>query len=238
MSPSPHKVIAVIPARGGSKGVPFKNMRPLNGTPLIGHTIKAAKESRFIDKIWISSDDEKILEYSHEQGGDTSYPRPAHLGNDETTITEVMDDLLQHRREEINDQDLIVLLQPTSPLRTSQDIDQAFDLYLEKKTTTLVSVSRMKEHPYKSLTQHEASWNFLASPPNHLSRRQDYPNAYFTINGAIYITTIRHFKEKRLFVVEGTTTLFEMPSEKSVDIDTEADFQLAEILFKLSTDLV
>jgi N-acylneuraminate cytidylyltransferase len=215
-------VLALIPARGGSKGLPGKNTMPLGGRPLIQWTIEAARGSRFVDRVVLSSDDETIIGIAARCGCEVPFRRPAALASD----TAAMIDVALHALEAVPGHGVLVLLQPTSPLRTSADIDAACELFAGSGAPSCVSVSPAEQSPY---------WMYglgvrgellpILEPPEGVARRQDLPPVY-VLNGAIYVADVAALKRSRSFVTRGTVG-YTMPAERSIDIDTAADFEAA-----------
>ncbi len=211
-------VLALIPARGGSKGLPGKNIFNVAGRPLIDWTIAAARESRYIDRVVLSSDDDEIVSVARNSGCDVPFKRPAELASDTASTL----DVVLHALREIPGFDILVLLQPTSPQRTSADIDAACELYVDTGSESCVSVKEAEESPY---------WMFSLSPEKMLDpvvpplpnifRRQDLPVTY-VLNGAIYIAGVNQLMRNRTFIMSKTAA-YVMPKERSIDIDTMAD---------------
>lgn len=213
------KVLGVIPARGGSKGVPRKNIRKVAGKPLIAYTIEVALHSRYLDKIIVSSEDAEILEVAKEWGSEFLV-RPAEFAQDDTPSI----DPVLHTIENYPGYDYVVVLQPTSPLRTTQDIDTAINHCLLLKAPSCVSVCESQETPY---------WMFTLGPDMKLaplipaqlpSRRQYLPQAYL-LNGAVYVAEIEWLVLKRDFISDQTVA-YVMPIERSLDIDTQIDLDV------------
>lgn len=218
------RVLAVVPARGGSKGVPNKNVRQLVGRPLLAWTLDAAAGSRYLDKVVVSSDDPTIIEMTRKLGGDAPFVRPAALARDETPGIEP----ILHALQMLPGYDLIVVLQPTSPLRQAIDIDGCLERLIEMRATTCVAVTEAHNHPYWTyLTDRsERLVPFVKVAPNAALRRQDLPRA-LTVNGAVYVSTVASLLAQRSFLQEDTVA-YEMPAERSLDIDTLEDFAVAE----------
>ena len=218
-------MLAVIPARGGSKGIPNKNIVPLLDKPLINWTIEAARSSRYIDQLILSSDDERICAVAEAAGCDVPFLRPAELATDDAKTIDVVLDVINR----ISGFDLVVVLQPTSPLREASDIDNCLELLIAKGAATAVSVSEARDHPFLvySMAADSRLDAFLKIDPNVSMRRQDLPPAY-SLNGAIYIAEIDWLIESRSFV--STETLgYLMSRETSVDIDEPSDLERARI---------
>ena len=212
------KVLAVIPARGGSKGVPRKNIRKVAGRPLIAYTIEVALNSSYLDKIIVSSEDEEILSVAKECGAEILV-RPAELAQDDTPGIEPV----LHAIDVCAGYDYVVLLQPTSPLRTAQDIEAAIDQCMAHKAPSCVSVCESQETPH---------WMYAFGPDMKLTplmpgytrtRRQDLPPAYL-LNGAVYVAEIEWLVLKKDFLSKDTVA-YVMPVDRSLDIDTENDLQ-------------
>ncbi|QCU90468.1 cytidylyltransferase domain-containing protein [Thiomicrorhabdus sediminis] len=229
------KVLGLIPARGGSKGIPKKNLYPIMGKPLLQYSFEAVKKSRFITDVMMSTEDSDIMNFANIWGVDTRYKRPDELATDSATTIDVVLHALDWLEEIGELPDLLILLQPTSPLRTEYEIDGAIEQFLESGCDSLVSVHKMLEHPYKCMQVKDDGWEFLAKPASYVSRRQDYKNDYFAINGALYVVTPSFLREKRNFVVEGLTELYEISSIKGTDVDELADIFQVEAYLKMAS---
>lgn len=220
-------VLAVVTARGGSKGLPGKNLRPMAGRPLIGWTIAAARASARVDRLILSSDDPDIMAVADELGCEVPFRRPPELAGDAAGSMEVVLDAL----DRTPGHDLVVLLQPTSPLRTAADIDGALERMIACAAPACVSVTEAPIHPW--LVYGEGADGRLkpfAAPPAGASlRRQDLPTAW-TLNGAVYVADVEWLRRERTFVKAGSTAFWPMPPERSIDIDTLEDFEAAERL--------
>lgn len=223
------KVLSIIPARGGSKGLPGKNIICLNEKPLIAHTIEASLKSKYITKTVVSSDDDKILEVSKNFGSDI-LKRPDELALDTTSSEPV----ITHALESIKDAktyDYVILLQPTSPLRTENDIDEAIEELLKQNATALISTVKVDNKILKAFKNNELG--FLEGISNNefpFMRRQDLPQVYMP-NGAIYICYVKEFlKNQKLFTLK--TISYEMSEDKSIDVDFKEDLDRIFMLMK------
>lgn len=217
------RVLAVITARGGSRGLPGKNIRPLAGRPLIGWTIAAAHESALIDRTVLSTDDPAIADAARRCNCEVPFMRDAALAADDTSSIDVMLDVL----DRIPGYDIAVLLQPTSPLRTARDIDDAIRACVSSAAPSCVSVCEAEESPYWMYRlEADGRMNPLLASPNNARRRQDLP-AVHVLNGAVYVARVDVLRRERAFVVAGTVG-YPMPKERSVDIDLEQDLLVAE----------
>lgn len=213
------QVLAVIPARGGSKGVPGKNIRLIGNKPLIAWSIEAAKTSRLIDRVILSSDDLEIMNVARSFGCEVPFVRDASLAQDDTPTVDVVLDAV----ERCPGFDWIVLLQPTSPLRTAEDIDNAIEFCVQHNASACVSVSLSQESPYWMFTLEKGSKLQPLMPDSMLTRRQDLPPTY-SLNGAVYVAHTEWFKQHKKFI-SPSTVAYEMPTQRSMDLDTESDFQ-------------
>ncbi len=219
-------VLAFIPARGGSKGVPRKNIRDVAGKPLIAWTIAAARKSVYIDRLILSSDDPEIIRVAGEWGCEAPFVRPAELARDDTPGIDPVLHALGALPEKY---DYVVLLQPTSPLRAAQDIDGCIEHCLAARADACVTVTAPDKSPYWMYTLGDrGEMRPLIEAAGHFARRQDLP-AVYALNGAVYVAGTRWLETARSFVAEGTLA-FVMPKERSLDIDSEADLLLAGLL--------
>jgi N-acylneuraminate cytidylyltransferase len=218
------RVLGLIPARGGSKGVPGKNIRPLGGKPLIAWTIDAAKGCGAIDRLVLSSDDPQIIRVATQHGCEAPFVRSAELASDTAPTMDVVLDAL----ERCPGFDMVVLLQPTSPLRTSEDISQALDLCVRSHAPACVSVAPAAESPYWMYTLGPRSQMKPLLPVTGFTRRQDLPSVY-SLNGAIYVADAGWLKRTRSFLTEETVA-YVMPAERSADVDTESDLVQLQFL--------
>lgn len=218
-------ILGLIAARGGSKGLPRKNVLPVCGRPLIGWTIDAATQSSLLDRVVLSSDDAEIIDVAAELGCEVPYRRDAALASDTATSIDVVIDCLQR----LSGYDYVVLLQPTSPLRSAEDIDAAIRHCLDNSAPACVSLSEAQESPYWMylLTEGGAVCPLL---DGSYSRRQDLPPVY-VLNGAVYVAQAHWLLESHSFL-SAETVGYVMPSERSLDIDTAADFDLLKTLLK------
>jgi CMP-N,N'-diacetyllegionaminic acid synthase len=219
--------LAIIPARGGSKRLPRKNLLDLCGKPLIAWSIEAALKSKYISKVIVSSDDEEILNIAKEYKADF-IKRPDELASDTATTF----DALKHTLENVEKYDYVVLLQPTSPLRSEKHIDEAIELLKEKNADAIISVCEMEHSPLWSNTLDENldMSNFLRDEVLN-KRSQDLPK-YYRLNGAIYICKTDKLLQNKGFFLKENIYAYKMNKKHSVDIDEEIDFIIAEKLMQ------
>ena len=220
------KIMAVIPARGGSKEVPRKNLRALAGKPLIAWTIEEAHKSQYLDRIILSSEDAGIIKVAEEWGCEVPFVRPVELARDDTPGIEPVIHAIKAIREFY---DYVVLLQPTSPLRTAGDIDDCIRYCVRQGAPSCVSVTLANKHPYwMYCLDKDQILRPLMAPGHSDARRQDLPPVY-VINGAIYIAKTDYLIKEKSFI-SNDTLAYIMPAERSWDIDNETDFLLCSLL--------
>lgn len=225
------KRLCSICARGGSKGVPGKNLRPLAGIPLLSRAIGQAKQVALFEAVAVSSDSEEILSLAREGGADFAIERPAELASDEASKLPV----IQHLAESVEEQsgasfDTLVDIDVTAPLRALEDIRGAVDLMETRGVSNVITGAPARKSPYFNLVEARADGTVsLSKPPDErIVRRQDSPKCY-DMNAAVYVW--RHdifMAEPSVFYPD--TLLYEMPEERSYDIDTETDFEFVEFL--------
>ena len=222
------KFLAIIPARGGSKRLPRKNVLDLEGKPLIAWSIEAGLQSDYIDKVVVSSDDAEILAVSEKFGAEI-VKRPDALSSDSSTTF----DAIKHTIDNVEGYEYVVLLQPTSPLRSAKQIDEAIELLEAKNADAVVSVCEMEHSPLWSNTLDNSLSmdNFLSDEV--LNKRSQDLETYFRLNGAIYICKIEKLLEEKSFFLKENIFAYVMSRESSVDIDEEIDFKMARIWIKL-----
>ena len=222
------KVLGIIPARGGSKGLPRKNIRNLSGKPLIAWTIEEAKKSKYIDRLILSSEDKEIINIAKSLGCEVSFVRPSNLAEDDSHII----NSVLHAIKLLPGYDCVVLLQPTSPLRSVIDIDGSIEQRLWNSANSCVSVTEVKESPY---------WMYSLDVDNKMrpiidsknTRRQELPRLYI-LNGAVYVAQCNWILKNKTFITRETLAYF-MPIERLLDIDTELDLFFAESVIAMRT---
>jgi N-acylneuraminate cytidylyltransferase len=214
-------VLAIVPARGGSKGVPRKNLRLLGGKPLIAWTIECARQSSYIDRIILSSEDDEIMQVAAALGCDVPFRRPMDLATDDAGGMAVVD----HALRMIAGGEIIVLLQPTSPLRLPSDIDGCVEALRSGDAPACVSVVSVQHPPEHMYTLRPDRVMLRASDREVPARRQDLPD-YVAINGAVYAADRGTLLAESTFVVPGVLG-YRMPRERSIDIDAEEDWRHA-----------
>lgn len=227
------KILAIIPARGGSKGLPDKNIKPLCGKPLIGWSIEQAKLSKYIDDIFVTTDSEKIANTAKEFGIDIPFLRPAELANDTSSSIDVVEHVLSHYERKNLFFNYIVLLEPTSPLRKKNDLDTAIQLAVENETADgIISLGEVHmEHP---MIVKKVSENGKISPyidhVKKISQRQQEDKAYFPY-GVIYMIKTDIFKKERAFYTNNILPYY-IERWQNYEVDDIYDFIAIEAILK------
>jgi CMP-N,N'-diacetyllegionaminic acid synthase len=224
--------VAIVPARGGSKGVPRKNLCDVAGKPLIGWTCEAALACLLLERVIVSTDSPEIAEVALGYGVEIPFMRPAELALDDTPGIEPILHAVRWLDENQDYRpDQVVVLQPTSPLRLAEDVSNSIRLAIEKRAEAVVSVTRAKDHPY---------WTKIVDAGGRMSdflefhhpvfRRQDLPDVY-ALNGAVYVAQRKVLLERRTLFPENTYA-YVMPQDRSLDVDTLWDLHLADLILK------
>ncbi len=224
------KNLCIIPARSGSKGLPDKNIKYLYGKPLIAYTIEAAQKSGIFDEIMVSTDSQKYADISLKFGASVPFLRPNDLSSDKASSWSVVKHVVEQYASKGVEFDNIVLLQPTSPLRGADDIKKAFDYFVSKKANYVASVCEMEHSPlWANVLPEDCSLsNFINA--NNAARRQSL-QTFYRLNGAIYIINREFLLNNDNFFVDNSYAYI-MDKRKSVDIDDEYDFFMAECIMK------
>lgn len=217
-------ILAIIPARGNSKQLPRKNILSLAGKPLIAWTIEAASDSKYIDRLIISTDSKEIADVAKQYNCEVPFMRPPELATDDANSN----DVILHALDKLGDPyDILILLQPTSPLRKAEDIDHALEIMDQVEAPAVISVCKAN----KPLNWHfsvEVNGTLKPVLQKKISNRQEYESTYIP-NGALYISKTEYFKSANTFFTD-LTIAYTMSQEVSVDIDSQIDFTIAEIL--------
>lgn len=221
------KIIAVIPARGGSKRLQGKNILDFSGKPLIVWTISAALRSKYIDRVIVSTDDNEIAEISKKSGAEVPFVRPDALATEYASSIDVVIHAIEVIETTNNLFDYVVLLQPTSPLRTSLHIDEAIELLFEKEADSVISVSEAANNPlWCGVLPEDLNMTSFLDDKYKNTRSQDLPK-YYVINGAIYICEKNRLVEEKTFFLSNNVYAYPMDKLLSIDIDTREDLDLA-----------
>ena len=220
---SERKILGLIPARGGSKGIKNKNLYPFNNKPLIQWTIEAAKKSKLLDEIIVSTDDISIANFAQSMGLKVPYLRDKKLAQDNSLIIDTVLDLI----DKFNIYDDVLLLQPTSPLRIDIDIQNIINIRNEYNAMSVVSVTEAKENPALFFNIND---NYLSKSFGNQegSNRQNYKK-YYILNGALFLSSVKHLKQFKSFISKSTRP-YVMPQDRSIDIDYPIDVKWGEFL--------
>lgn len=222
------KIVALIPARGGSKGVPRKNIKLLGGKPLIEWTIQEAKKLKEIDRIIVSTDDEEIANIAISLGAEVPFLRPKNFALDNTPGV----DTALHAIKELEPFDWLLLLQPTSPFRKKKDIKGMIDFALLNNLNSAVSVNEFKINPYLIYEKDkDGIIKLFYKEKNKIFTRQEL-NPFYKVNGALYFCKRKWLLKEKSFITDHTYA-YEMPEDRSLDIDTFSDWQEAEMKIKV-----
>ena len=225
------KRIAIIPARSGSKGLKDKNIKELNGKPLIAYSIEAAIESKMFDKIFVSTDSPKYADIAIQYGADASFLRSEENSSDTAGSWDVIREVISRFKEIGEVYDEVMLLQATSPLRTAYDIVKSIELLHEKKGNAVVSLTECDHSPIwcNTLPEDKSMDKFDKEEYKDLPR-QMLPT-FYRYNGAIYLVTAKELQNKEHMLEKGCYAYI-MPQSRSIDIDTALDFMIAETIMK------
>lgn len=222
-------MLAIIPARGGSKGLPQKNIKKLNGVPLIAYTIKAAHKANCISRIILTTDSEEIAKLAVEYGAEAPFLRPKSLAGDNSLVFDAfkhaIDWLLENEGLEV---EAFAALNPTSPFRTAEDIDNAVHLFKKKRANSVISFTK-QNHPIEWSRYIDRNKQFHRIVSEEINNRQEYKESY-RFNGAVYVYKTQLIKQRLMYT--NNSYAYIMPKDRSIDIDTIEDFEYAEYLLK------
>ncbi|MEW6600336.1 MAG: acylneuraminate cytidylyltransferase family protein [Nitrospirota bacterium] len=224
-------ILCVIPARGGSKGLPGKNIKQLLGKPLIAYTIEQARKSKYIDRVIVSTEDDAIAAVSKTFGAEVPFQRPAELARDDSSMMDVLLHAVKWMEENAGFSfNILVLLHVTTPLRETDDIDRCIELLVDGKADNVFSVAEAYRNPYFNMVEVTGGNEVRLVKEGRFATRQSAPEVY-DMNASIYVWWKDTLKtEKGLFLKK--TRIYPMPRERSVDIDEPLDFRIAEMLMK------
>ena len=225
------EILALIPARGGSKGLPHKNIKLLLGKPLIAWTIEQARKNKYIDSVVVSTEDEEIAEISKKYGAQVPFIRPKELATDTAKGIAVVFHAMEAMENAGQMHDILIILQPTSPLRSLKDIDKSIELLFSKNAKAIISVCEVERHPYwENILPANRCMSDFIKKENLNKNRQEF-DIFYRLNGAIFLVYWNYIQQQKSFFGKETFAYI-MPKERSVDIDTRMDFTVAEILKK------
>jgi CMP-N,N'-diacetyllegionaminic acid synthase len=225
-----NKLLALIPARGGSKRLPRKNILDFCGKPLIAWTIEAALKSKYVDHVVVSTNDNDISNISSQYGADVRFTRPNNISQDHSTSVEVVEHALKKLEESGCHYEYVILLQPTSPFRTSIHIDAAVELLVKRNSSAIISVTKTINNPLwaNTIPENGSMDNFIQEDIKN-KRSQDLP-IFYELNGAIYLINSRKILEENTFFLKKGVFSYEMDRISSIDIDTNYDFLIASLI--------
>lgn len=228
------KNIAIIPARSGSKGLPDKNIKELNGKPLMAYSIEAALNSGCFGSVMVSTDSERYAEIAREYGAEVPFLRSEATSSDKSSSWDAVEEVLKGYEKNGKTFDTFCLMQPTSPMRTGEDVKNAYVLYKEKCAIAVLSMTEL-EHPIEWCGKLDETLRLDGFREDMKGgQRQDVGKSYRP-NGALYVVSVSEFRQNRNLYRLGSYAYI-MPKERSVDIDTEFDFRFAQFLMEVSND--
>ena len=222
------KVLAIIPARAGSKGIKDKNIIDLSGKPLIAHSIEAGLKSKYINKVVVSTDGEKIAKIAKDYGAEVPFLRPKNLATDTAKTIDCVIHCIEELKKNGEEYDYVVLLQPTQPLRQPWHIDEAFELIVKRNEDSLVSISKVKDHPVLMRTIDKNGYAINLLEGSSTKRRQEFPD-FYKVNGAIYINKINDNLNNDTSLNDNKL-VYIMDEKYDVDIDEMLDLQIARLI--------
>ena len=226
------RIIAIIPARSGSKGLKDKNIKELNGKPMMAYTIEAANSCGIFDCVHVSTDSEKYADIARKYGADVPFLRSQEMSSDTADSWDAVLEVLNRYKVLEKEFDMVTLLQPTSPIRTGEDIKNAFNIFIAKDANAVISVCE-SDHPiewYRPLLN-DNDMSAFATSEEKSGRRQD-ADTYYRMNGSIYMLNTTYLKENPRNIIRNKVYAYIMDKYSSIDIDTQFDFDIAEAVIK------
>jgi CMP-N-acetylneuraminic acid synthetase len=223
-------ILGLIPARGGSKGIKNKNIKKVNGKPLIAHAIECGRNCRSIDQLIVSTDSEEIARVARQFGADVPFMRPASLANDSSPMLPVMQHaILESEKHFCAKVEILVLLDPTGPLRIVDDIEKALALLRDADCDAVISGNDAHRNPYFNMVKKSSGFvDLVLKEHKAIGRRQDAPEV-FDLNTVVWAYTRKALMDEKARIPR-KTLLYKVPTDRAIDIDTEFDFQLLEYL--------
>lgn len=231
----PSKVIAVIPARAGSKGLPAKNLLPLGGLPLVEHSIRLALTINLIDVVVVTTDSLEILLLRKKYPTVVFLQRPEEISQDTSTLSDAIAHVFTSIDLNLGSNPAFLILQPTSPFRLPSNITKALIFAQKNRASSMISVVPVTEHPSECLQVSHHDWHLLLKPPLNSTRRQDYTGNYYFISGSFYYSTVQRFDQLQGDCFNSTSSLWNSNEPLTVDIDTQRDMDLAACVFDYMT---
>ena len=226
------KILAIMPARSGSKGIKNKNLTKLNGKPLVFYTLKILKGLQNIVYPFISTDSKLILNYAKEFGYNQTYLRPKKLSLDKSNIVDaVLHSIRWLEKKKLNFH-YVLLLEPTSPIRNLKKLIKIINKVLDQDIDSSASISKLPVHPNETVFIKNKKWKFLKKNKKKIFQRQNFDQNYFFIDGNFYLCKINFLKKNKKFILENKTRLFLNESSYPVDINNYIDLKIAELIMK------
>ncbi|USD32712.1 MULTISPECIES: acylneuraminate cytidylyltransferase family protein [Vibrio] len=226
------KILAIVPARGGSKRLPGKNIKCLHGKPLIQWAIESASDIEEISRVIVSTDSPEIAKIASQSGGEVPFMRPKELASDTSSSTDVVKHALKFYERQGEYFDYVLLLQPTSPIRNAEHVTEAIKLLQLKEADAVVSVCKSEHSPlWTNTLPDDLSMDQFITDDIKNTRSQDLPS-FYRLNGAIYLSNVKRFYEESTMLLSSNIYAYKMDNECSVDIDHELDFLVAEAILK------
>ncbi len=227
------KILGFVPARGGSSGIPMKNLSKVNGKPLIKYTLEISKKIDKNLRLFISSDNKKILQFCKMNGYHEAYMRPKKLSTSKSNVIDAILHGLDWLKKKYNyEPDAILLLEPTNPLRKLKEIKKAIIFFKRNKIESLASACKLKFHPFQTLEIKGHKWKFLRKSNKNQYQRQMYPKNYYYIDGNFYLFKTKFFKRYKTVVKEGFTKIFKLKREYPLDINTPLDLKVVSTVIQ------
>lgn len=230
-------VVAVIPARAGSKGLPGKNLLPLGDLPLVEHSIRLALAINLIDIVLVTTDCPNILLLRHKYPTVVFLERPKNLAQDTSSLTDVIAHVFSTIELDLGNNPSLLILQPTTPYRLPRNVTQALEFAMKARVSSMTSVVPMGQHPSECVQVNDHDWQILLKPPVDTSRRQDYINNCYFISGSFYYLSLQRFQLLKGDCFKKGTSLWNSSEPIAIDIDSAIDFSIATHLFGYMTDL-
>ena len=225
------KILGFIPARKGSQGIKNKNLVKFNGEPLIFHTINLSKKLKFVTP-FVSTNSHKILSYSKKNGIKFNYLRPNYISTHKSKIIEAVFHALNWFKSKKIYFDAVMLLQTTSPIRKKEEVNKIIRIFTKKKIDSIISVTKIREHPFECVKLEGKKWDYLERNSNGATKRQDYSQNYYFIDGSIYLSRVSFLKKNNSFVAKNKTKLFKSKQYPGIDIDDPIDLKIGELFLK------
>jgi CMP-N-acetylneuraminic acid synthetase len=226
------KILAIMPARSGSKGIKNKNLYNFLGKPLVSYTLNILKKLNHVVYPFVSTDSNKIYNYAKKFGINNNYIRPKGISKDNSNVVEAVFDALNWLKKKKLNFEYIVLLQPTSPKRNIKDVIRMINYIKKNDINSSATACRLPFHPTESLLIKDDKWKYLKKNDKKIFRRQDFDQNYYFIDGSFYMCKVSFLKKNKSFVKENSTYIFKNNTSFPIDINDKLDLKIAEVIFK------